>query len=192
MASEDDILSAPVPDPDAEPTAAERAHARAFAELLDKTMAGGALPPAMSADDRALLEMATVIRSSTGGLELSPSKLHSIVEQGLRQATDLGATPITGARRKRLLPWVVASASTLVAVAALLLLWLRTPTRPARTDVASVPTSWKSRSADALIGRIPRSAAGDASARIDHIFADRLEGFRDRRMSATGKRGGKP
>src|SRR5438105_139734 len=49
---DDDFLAGPVPEPDAEPSATERAHARTFGELVDKTLAGRT-PPAMSADDRA-------------------------------------------------------------------------------------------------------------------------------------------
>src|SRR5688572_31860139 len=45
-----------VPEPDAEPTSAEKAQARAFGELLDKALAGRT-PPAMAADDRELLEV---------------------------------------------------------------------------------------------------------------------------------------
>jgi hypothetical protein len=44
------------------------------------------------------------------------------------------------------------------------------------------------RSADALIGPISRESAGDASARIDAIYADRLDGYRERRLA----RGRKP
>ncbi|MEO8699512.1 MAG: hypothetical protein ABI867_05685 [Kofleriaceae bacterium] len=198
MASDDDILTAPIPEPDAEPTAAERAHAKAFAELIDKTFAGASLPPAMSADDRALVEMATVIRAATGGLELAASKQSSIVEAALRQAIGgnaskslPGVTPIGSARsRKRFIPWVVAATATLVAVAAILMLWLRTPTQVERPVAArDVPTSWRSRSADSLIGEIKRPQAADASARIDTIFADRLAGYRDRRLTRGG---GKP
>ncbi len=198
MATDDDILSASVPDPDTEPTAAERAHAKAFAELVDQAVAGRGLPPAMSADDRALLEVATVIRAASGGMPLAPSKLSSIIEASLRQATGepagassgsgLAATPITRARSKRWVPWTIAAASTLVAVAALLLLWLRPA--PRQVDVATTPTAWKSRPTDALIGEIPRSAAGAAGERIDTIFADRLDGFRERRLTVRGKRGG--
>jgi len=186
---DDDILTAPVPDPDAEPTAAERAHAKAFAELLDKTLSGRSLPPAMAADDRALLEVATVIRAASGGLELAPAKQRSVIEDALRQAvggnasTSLSSTPITSARRRRWVPWMIAGASTMVAAAAILMLWLRTPVAEDR-----VPTAWTSRPADPLIGPIPHSASGDASSRIDYIFADRLEGYRERRLS----RGGKP
>jgi len=195
---DDDILSAPVPDPDAEPTAAERAHARTFADLVDKTLSGRT-PPAMSADDRALLEVATVIRATSGGLELAPQRTRSIVEDALRQAIGAnsaatsmgGVTPITAAKsRRRWVPWAIAATSSIVAVAAIMMLWLRTPKQLA-APVAPVaqqetPANWKSRPVE-LPGPITRDKSGDALSRIDYIFADRLEGFRERRL-----RGGKP
>lgn len=192
MATDDDILTGPVPDPDAEPTASEKAHAKTFADLIDKTLSGR-VPPAMSADDRALLEVATVIRAASGNVPLAPGKQRSIVEDALRQAvggaaaTSLpGVTPITSARR-RWLPWAIASGSSLVAAAAIALLVVRTP--PETTpSVAETPTTWTSRPADSLIGPIARERAGDASARIDTIFADRLDGYRERRLSRGGKR----
>lgn len=191
---DDDILTGPVPGPDAEPTAAERAHAKTFADLVDKTLAGRT-PPAMSADDRALLEVATVIRAAHGNAPLAASAQRSIVEDALRTAvggpaTSLpGVTSIETARKRRWVPWTIAGASTLVAAAALLLLWLRTSPAPrVVAPTAQLPASWTSRPVDPLIGPIPRERAGDASARIDYIFADRLDGFRERRLSAP--RGG--
>src|SRR5215210_7114130 len=110
QSEDDDFLTSDVPDADAEPTASERAHAKTFADLVDKTLSGRT-PPAMSTDDRALLEVATVIRAASGNVPLSPGKQRSIVEDALRQAvggtaaTSLpGVTPITSAR-KRILPW---------------------------------------------------------------------------------------
>ncbi len=210
---DDDILTGPVPDPDAEPTAAERAHARTFADLVDKTLSGRT-PPAMSADDRALLEVATVIRATSGGLPLAAGKQSAMIEDVLRQAVGVGGaragggagagsgghavTPIERGRARRWAPWVVAGASTLVAAAAVAMLWLRTPpaapVTAAAPVAAPVPARWTSRPADPLIGPISRERAGDAAARLDHIFADRLDGFRERRLSpaATGARGGKP
>jgi hypothetical protein len=190
---DDDTLTGSVPDPEAEPTPAELAHARRFAELVDKTLADRT-PPAMSADDRALLEVATVIRAARGRLELAPARQRAVVEDALRQA--IGATPAPGgsvtpiarAPARRWAPWIVAGASTLVAAAALLVLWLR-PAEPlpgAPIGRAPVPLEWTSRSADALIGPIARDRAGDASARIDTIFADRLDGFRARRLARRG------
>ncbi|HWO22103.1 MAG TPA: hypothetical protein VNO30_25245 [Kofleriaceae bacterium] len=206
---DDDILTGLVPDPDAEPTAAERAHAKTFAELVDKTLSGRT-PPAMSADDRALLEVATVIRATSGGLPLAPAKQRDLIEDVLRQAVGVGGgagtgtssgampgvVPIERARARRWAPWIVAGASTLVAAAAVVTLWLRTPSRPsapAPPVARAVPASWTSRPTDPLIGPIPRERAGDAGARIDYIFADRLDGFRERRWSPgePGSRGGK-
>jgi hypothetical protein len=103
-------------------------------------------------------------------------------------------TPIQRGRARRWAPWMIAGASTLVAAAAIAMLWLRPAPQPAAPVAEVVPARWTSRPADPLIGPIPRERAGDAGARIDHIFADRLEGFRERRMNprVSGSRGGKP
>ena len=193
MSTDDDILSAPIPEPDDEATASERTRAKTFADLVDKTLSGRT-PPAMSADDRALLEVATVIRAAHGGVELAPNKQRSLVEDALRQAigagtaaSSLSTTPISRARAKRLAPWLIAGTTTLVAAAALVMLWLRTPHQVIGTaTTAQVPSTWRSRPADPLIGPIARERAGDASARIDYIFADRLDGYRERRLSRGG------
>jgi len=194
---DDDTLTGSVPDPDTEPSPAELAHARRFAELVDKTLSGRT-PPAMSADDRALLEAATVIRATHGSVELAPNKQRQVVEDALRQAIGApppssgAAVPIARARARRWVPWIVAGTSTLVAAAAVAMLWLRVPAGagPAGSGArrAEVPQEWTSRPADSLVGPIARDHAGDASARIDAIFADRLDGFRARRLA----RGGKP
>jgi hypothetical protein len=177
---DDDILTGPVPDPDAEPTAAERAKARTFAELVDKTLAGRT-PPAMSADDRALLEVATVIRAASADVELPSARQRSAIEDALRRGVGgvgagRGAPPIERGRVRRWAPWAVATATTLVAAAAITLLWVRVP-RPVAAPVGALsgPT-------DRLIGPIAREHAGEASARIDTIFADRLDGYRERHV----------
>jgi hypothetical protein len=186
--SDDDILTGPVPAPDAAASASERAHAKSFGELIDKTLTGRT-PPAVSADDRALLEVATVIRATSGNVELSASKRRSIVEDALRQAvggtsatTSGSVVPIERARSRRWAPWAIAGASTLVAVAAVLLFWLRAP-QEAPVGPERIPTAWKSRPADPLIGPIARKNAGDAYSRIDTIFADRLDGYRERTLA---------
>src|SRR5262249_14688566 len=89
MAHDDDPLTGSVPDPDTEPAPGELAHARRFAELVDKTLAGRT-PPAMSADDRALLEVATVIRATHGQIELAADRRSALVEDALRQAIGAG------------------------------------------------------------------------------------------------------
>jgi hypothetical protein len=184
---DDDILTGTIPAPEDEATPAERAHAKTFADLIDKTLAGRT-PPAMSADDRALLEVATVIRAASGNAELGDAKRRSLVEGALRQAIGGKAaptgdvTPIAKARAKRA-PWIVAGASLAVAAAAILL-WLGAPRRVHVIDhaPAALQDNWKSRPADPLIGPIARDHAGDASARLDTIFADRLDGYRELRM----------
>ncbi|HTL33938.1 MAG TPA: hypothetical protein VL326_12475 [Kofleriaceae bacterium] len=192
----DDILSGAVPAPDDAASSSERMHAKTFGDVVDKTIAGRT-PPAMSADDRALLEVATVIRAASGKAELSDTRRRSIVEDALRQAVGGNAaasgsvTPIARARARRWAPWAVAAGASLVAAAAVLLLWLRgpekvyVPTGPSET--ASIPTTWKSRPADPLIGPIARENVGDASTRIDAIFADRLDGYRERQFARGRK-----
>jgi hypothetical protein len=192
---DDDTLTGAVPDVDAEPTPAERAHARRFADLVDKTLTGRT-PPAVSADDRALLEVATAIRASHRGVELAPSRQRALVEAALRQAigapaaTTDSATPIARGQRRQRGRWLIPTATTLVAAAAIAALWLRPPAPPADPGSrrAALPKEWTSRPTDPLVGPIARDRAGDASARIDTIFADRLDGFRARRLA----RGGKP
>ena len=194
--NEDDLLTGPVPEPDDEASASERARAKTFAELVDNTLAGRT-PPAMSADDRALLEVATVIRAASGGMELAPSRQRNLIEDALRQAvggnvaaTSLSTTPITSARTKRWVPWMIAGTTSLVAAAALVMLWVRTPKHQRKVPTsADIKEEWIQRPTDKLIGRIPAERSGDASARIDAIFADRLDGYRDRVWSGRG--GGK-
>ena len=188
---DDDILTGSVPSPEDEATPAERAHAKTFADLVDKTLAGRT-SSAMSADDRALLEVATVIRAAAGNAELATAKRDALVESALRQAiggkaVKSGAvTPIAKARARRA-PWIIAGASMVVAAAAILL-WFAAPRRVHVVDhvidhaPAALQDNWKSRPADPLIGPISRDHAGDASARLDTIFADRLDGYRELRM----------
>jgi len=188
-----------VPEPDAEPTAAEKAQARAFGELLDKALAGRT-PPAMAAGDRELLEVATVIRAVTHPADLSASRTGALVEGALRQAvggsdhpsvSDPGIVAIDARRggRSSRTPWMIAIASTVVAAAAVAMLALgvghkRTPApAPATAATTRIPLNWRSRPADDLVGVIPHDRSGDAGARIDAIFADRLDGFRERTLA---------
>ena len=96
------------------------------------------------------------------------------------------STDLVNVRRRRAdrvlrhLPWAVAS---LAAAAAVILFVTRpavdqaareTPARPLRLGVANT-----SRPADPLIGIIARKDAGRASERLDVLFADRMDGYRD-------------
>ncbi|HEY1812434.1 MAG TPA: hypothetical protein VGG74_08825 [Kofleriaceae bacterium] len=191
---DNDLLAGPVPAPDDEPSAAERAHAKAFAELVDKTLAGRT-PPAMNTDDRALLEVATVIRAASGNVELAQPRRRALIEDALRQAVGARSfgtsgtmntmvTAIRSTNFRRWAPWSVAGASMLVAAAAVVL-WLRAPHRePTAPPVAArqLPENERMRPADPLVGPIAREHAGDTASRIDAIFADRLDGYRELRF----------
>jgi hypothetical protein len=200
-----------VPEPDAEPTSAEKAQARAFGELLDKALAGRT-PPAMAADDRELLEVATIIRAVSHPADLSQTKTSTLVEGALRQAvggagrpsvSDPGIVAIGAARAARgnRLPWTIAISSAAVAAAAVVMLvagvGVRSSDRATAPAAAAattkkIPDHWRSRPADDLIGAIPKEKSGDAATRIDAIFADRLDGYRERTLAGkTGKRGGR-
>jgi hypothetical protein len=161
-----------------EPTAEERAQARSLARLVDGLVAGAIPPPALPADDRALLETATMIRAGLTEQRLDPARREKLFER-LPPATSgwVGSyhTPLTSWRRRA--PWIVAA----VAAAAAVILALKPPVeQPARhaDGPVDLPLTQQSRPADPLIGEIPRAASGDASARMDVIYADRLAGYR--------------
>jgi hypothetical protein len=204
---DDDIPTSPA-DP-ADP--AEEAHARAFGDLIDKVLAGRS-PAAVPAEDRALLEVATVIRAAARPPELGTSKTRSIVESALATAIERrgggrltdpsvpvpGVVPIAQARARRAAPWVVAGVTSAIAAAAVVLLLLQ-PARkvaPPEPTAAVVPTHLRSRPADPLIGVIPPApsldaASGGVVSRIDTIYADRLAGFRERTLDGATRRQGK-
>ncbi|MCE9574091.1 MAG: hypothetical protein K8W52_13175 [Deltaproteobacteria bacterium] len=182
-------------DPDDPISPAELAHARGFGELIDRAVAGRGVPAAMSADDRALVEVATVIRGAAGRIALTDARAASIVDAALLAAVDkdrprsvsvpppLGApspprvVSIDAARKRSLLPWIAATVATAVAAAAIAIL----VTRPVRH--APSPSVAARRSADQLVGVITRDRAGDAAARIDVIYADRLDGWREQGLA---------
>ena len=204
----------PIPPlgPDDVADAAEKAHARAFGDLIDKVMAGRS-PAAVPAEDRALLEVATVIRTAAHPPELGGARTRSIVESALATAIERrdggrltdpslpvpGVVPLARARARRM-PWIVAGATSLVATAAIALLLARpapTAAPPQAAATAEVPVHLRSRPADALIGVIAPAPSLDAASgatvsRIDTIYADRLAGFRERTLDGAGRKGGRP
>ncbi|HTE55523.1 MAG TPA: hypothetical protein VK698_31935 [Kofleriaceae bacterium] len=124
------------------------------------------------------------VRPATPGAEDEP-------ESAGRSITDL----VTARRRRadrvlRNLPWAVAS----LAAAAAVVLFVTRPAeelaapraaiaRPIRLSVSNT-----SRPADPLIGIIARRDAGSASERLDVLFSDRMDGYRDLRLRrALGK-----
>jgi len=189
MAHDNDI-----PDPDAPETRAEKAKARAFAELVDGVLADAAPPPALAADERNLLEMATMVRAaSSDAYDLAPARRRRLIDDALAAgagiATDTDTVPgdELGTRRAaKLAPWLAVA----VAAAAALFFALRPPRTVAPTprtvEVIELPAAQRSRTADSLVGRIERPHAGDASARLDAIYADRSAGFRAVRFHRIG------
>jgi hypothetical protein len=221
-----------VPDVDAPATPSERVHARTFGELVDRALTD-TLPPAMAADDRELLDVAALIRAgaptSAPGCRRPGSARWSTARCSARSVARAQPPPIRprpapawwsrwrradrpGRPRPRpqRLPWIVAGVATVVAAAAVLALLLRPAPRgpgPASlaetAPVVEVPEHWRSRPADPLIGAIDPARSGDALARIDTIYADRLGGYRERTLSPrrtgvdhagglAGDRGGAP
>lgn len=217
----DDDTPSPIPAPDATADGAEKARARAFGDLVDKVLAGKA-PAAVPAEERALLEVATVIRAATRPVDLGEARTRSIVESALATAIDRkgggasitdpsvprfgagGVVPIGRARARKLAPWIVAGVTSVVAAAALALLLVK----PGSSDRgapgvepvarASLAPHLRSRPADPLIGVIAQTPSlDDAGAatveRIDTIYADRLAGYRERTLTgATRRKGGAP
>lgn len=212
MSNDDDSLDPGlVPDVDDEPTPAEKAKARAFGDLVDKVVAGRA-PAAMSADDRALTDVAMVIRAAHGLVDLAPARKAALIEGALRQAIETPrgretvppsgrpeptkpvervepaapvGSPVVSIEERRLrrhAPWIVAGVSTVVAAAAVIALAIRTPRTspvPAAPAAPELAEHLRSRPADALVGVIPQERAADAANRMDAIYADRLDAYRE-------------
>ncbi len=192
---------------------ADKKRAEGFSKLVDGVLNEESMPPALDADDRALLETATMIKASTQEVKLSSARVQELVDQALEQAVTGGrrlsivpeldaAIPepipredtdiIRLSRRRadrviRALPWVVAG----VAAAAALLLFLSRPeniSSSAREQLAQkpIPHYQLSRPADPLVGQITPDGAALASSRLDIIYADRMAGYRE--LTLSGKK----
>ena len=203
-----------IPDPDTEPTAAEKASARAFGELVDRVIAGRGAPAAMSPDDRALVEVATVIRGASGKLELDPDRASSLIDAALVAAVDKdrprsaslpppiatppnlrGDAPLISFDRagRRFVRRFVPLAIGIAAAAAAAIIGFETGADRQRAPRpiehrAPLAETLRSRPADDLVGVITRDRDGDAATRIDAIYADRLDGYRE--LSLRHAKGG--
>jgi hypothetical protein len=195
MDDRDDVPNDAVPEHDAPETDSERHQARAFGKLIEGLVAGEAPPPAIDADQRELLDVASTMRASLGEVELEGVRRDAIIDAAFARVlgTRSGArapvadvTPLHGGGRSRLryLPW----ATTVIAAAAAVALWIGRPAPSvppaARASIhtPSLVDQHLSRPADLLIGKIERGDADQASARIDIIVADRMAGYRDLRL----------
>ncbi|MEZ4400944.1 MAG: hypothetical protein R3B06_13040 [Kofleriaceae bacterium] len=179
------------PAEDSPATEAERARARAFADLIDKVVAGRP-PAAVSSEDQDLLEVATVIRAATRPAALPARRTEALIEGALATAIERragragpgrrrgggGADQRRGCATAARAPWLVAAATSLVAAAALLCGRASYPPLPGRRrrdrhDRRGAPRGARSRPADALVGVIapprpvPRSIASTRFMPID-------------------------
>ena len=193
-----------IPEPEAKADEAESARAESFAELIDDLLAGAPTPPALTPSDRDLLEIATMVRASTGVMALADERRDHLIDRAFTDAMKLpdsaeqpvtppaDVIPFTRRPVMRALPWV---AATVAAAAAVMLALTRpdytTRTRMVVVERAQLSTMHRSRPADALIGRIDPADAGRASERLDIIFADRMTGYRDLQLRGLAKRGGR-
>jgi len=197
-----------IPEPDAPESDSERDKATAFADLVHGLVAREPTPPALTPDDRALLEAATMIHASTHAYALADERRSALIDRAFGDALELPApaeeerpaaahaqadiTPLRPRRVLRAVPWAVAT----VAVAAAVLLFVTRPDsnasaprvvvveRPALSDIN------RSRPTDELIGKIDPADSGRASERIDIIYADRMAGYRDLRLRGLAPKGG--
>ncbi len=198
----------PIPEPDAPETDAERDKASAFAELVDGVVEREPTPPALTPDDRALLEAATMVHASTHDYALSDDRRTALIDSAFGDALALSApaaeepsaaalaeadvTPLHSRRLLRAAPWAIAT----VAVAAAVLLFLTRPSPDAGgrevvvVERAALSDINRSRPTDELIGKIDPADSGRASDRIDIIYADRMAGYRDLRLRGLAPKGG--
>lgn len=200
-----------IPGPDEPESAGERERAESFAALIDDVIAGKSAPPAMEADERALLDVANIVRASAADADsvaLKDARRDSIIEAAMKQAsrtvledvsapapqtdtTDLpeGVVPLRPRRALRAVPWLVSA----VAAAAAIFLWIQRPEQQStspKPPIAVIEKAPTKVSTDALVGRIDRNASGLASQRLDIIYADRLTLYRQARLSVDRQGGG--
>lgn len=206
--SADDNNNNDIPAPDDPEATGERARAESFADMVDLMVAGDDLPAVLAQEQRALLEVATLVRSASVEVPLHADRRDALIDSALTQViegspsgrslrdSDPAGTPVSAPgvtplrprnRVLQALPWAV----TAIAAAAAIFLYISRPTDRATTAppvaaAVEVDTAHRSRPADALVGEITRDKAAAASSRIDVIYADRMNGFRD--MTLRGKR----
>ncbi len=64
----------------------ERARAAAFGELVESLVSGQGLPPAMTADERALIETAAIVRAASRDIEPAPERVSALIDDVLGAA----------------------------------------------------------------------------------------------------------
>ncbi|MBL4633308.1 MAG: hypothetical protein JKY56_05525 [Kofleriaceae bacterium] len=190
-------------DGEEEFTAEEMAEAKRFAGKVDGLLGGDPIPTLMDAEQRELMVLSSMVASAFGDAELDAAKQTSIIDAAMAQAMDIApaendtksqkqSVDQLATRRKRS-KFVPAIVLTLVAAAAVLILYsrLESPaTQVGQNSVAvrKLPKEELSRSSDQLVGQIKREASGHASSRIDQIYGSRMMGYRSLRYRRTVSR----
>ena len=190
-------------DGEEEFTAEEMAEAKRFAGKVDGLLGGDPIPTLMDAEQRELMVLSSMVASAFGDAELDAAKQTSIIDAAMAQAMDIApaendtksqkqSVDQLATRRKRS-KFVPAIVLTLVAAAAVLILYSRvesTATQVGQNSVAvrELPREELSRSSDQLVGQIKREASAHASRRIDQIYGSRMMGYRSLRYRRTVSR----
>jgi hypothetical protein len=181
--TDDDSRDGCVPElaPESEASESEQREAAAFAERLDRALAGER-PPVDEA-----LAAALMVRAAA---HEQPLQDRGLVDRALAEAeaSVAAAAPSTRgfARVRRWAPALALAASLLLLAGTFLT--LLTPARKAAAPARrALPTALQSRSSDELMGRPFQDRAG-ASRRLDLVFADRLSGYRELRFGERSRR----
>ena len=124
-----------------------------------------------------------MITASAAPTALDPARTRALVDDVLGRAVGIPA-PMPAPRRPSVAPWLVAAMTSTLAVAAAIVLFLsRHQLSTVHVEYPRAAIAPLSHPSDALIGAIARDQSGNAAGRIDAIFADRLDGYRERRLA---------
>lgn len=74
--------------PEARADAREQAQAASFAALIDRLTSGQPLPPAMTAEERELVETAGMVRASARDVALAPERQRAVIDSVLDSVLD--------------------------------------------------------------------------------------------------------
>jgi hypothetical protein len=75
-----------VPPPDAAPEPGEQAQAESFGRLVDRLLSDEPLPPVMTSDERALVDVAAVVRACTGAHRLDALRQQAVISEVMARA----------------------------------------------------------------------------------------------------------
>jgi hypothetical protein len=166
------------------PTEEELREAQAFASKVDRLLRG---EPTRSAQGDLtggedvgppdeLTTAARLLRASVREEHLSEQRRDELIEQAMLR-TLAQPMPAPRSRARRLAPVLALAASLVLVIGAALLVWREGPAGRHADATGQVPRQMVSRTSDDLMGRPFEDRAG-ASGRLDLVYADRLNGYR--------------